>query len=352
MRRGDRVHVKQEQACRIVARSLFRELTASGYRISELLAVATEFLDLVVRDAGGARKGAAATKTRDPVGSHASSDRTSPRQEEASMHFENVVRFIRELDVDTRGVTLDSRLGADIGMDSQEIVELVLLVEKAYGIAVPGRSLSKGSTVREVVGHIERLMGARGATAPAGLDHRCEARAVIRRPRVDVYRALHRIEEWTRHLPHVVGLDVLYDDGRYQEFKMRVAGRTGVLEVRSVRDCDGVSSIDFFQPEPPPFLSCHAGGWRFTELEGGQSTEVVTFHEWRLNEPVARETFAGGPLPFEEQAREMLLEHAKIALGHWKRVLEAGRPRAGASDERAGDEGAGAPISSSTPRAA
>lgn len=42
---------KREEACRIIARSLFRELAASGYETPDFLAVATELLDLIVRDA-------------------------------------------------------------------------------------------------------------------------------------------------------------------------------------------------------------------------------------------------------------------------------------------------------------
>jgi acyl carrier protein len=305
---------KQERACRIVAKSLFRQLTTSGYQVSDLLAFATEFLDLVVRGASS----------------------NPPRPHEVIMHFENVLRFIRELDIDTPGLTLDSELGRDAGMDSQEIVELTLLLEKAYGIRIPDRTLSKRSTVRDTIGHVERLSAEQAALAPEreGQSRRCEARAVILRRRGDVYQALHRLEDWTRHLPHVLALDVLYDDGRYQEFTMRVASKTGTLQVRSVRDCDGTSRIDFFQPSPPPFLLHHSGGWRFTDLDGGKATEVVTFHEWRVNDEVARTTFLGSSLPCEEQVRELLLEHARAALGHWKRALESGPERLGASSER------------------
>lgn len=329
------MHVTAQKACRIVARSLFRELIASGYETADLLSVATELLDLILRDAEAARTGGGRVSTTDGGGGATAHERTprpplrSPR-DEVIMHFENVLRCIRELEIDTRGATMDSHLGADVGMDSQEIVELVLLIENAYDIHLPDRLLSKASTLRDTVGHIERLLAERRGPAPTlpGFDHRCEARAVILRPRVDVYRALHRLEDWTRHLPHVVGLDVLYDDGRYQEFKMRVASKTGVLEVRSIRDCDGVSSIDFFQPEPPPYLLHHAGGWRFSELGDGEHTEVLTFHEWRLRDEVARAQLDPSKGPYEEQVKAILLEHAKAALDNWKRVLEARRPLA------------------------
>lgn len=45
------MHTKREEACKIIARSLFRELAASGYETPDFLAVATELLDLIVRDA-------------------------------------------------------------------------------------------------------------------------------------------------------------------------------------------------------------------------------------------------------------------------------------------------------------
>lgn len=347
--------VKQEDACRIVAASLFRELTSSGYRMADLLAVTTELLDLVLRDAAGKRAGGSRSlseKNRTGAGGHdgqsAPPDSQPVRGDDVSKHFENVVRFIRELDIDTRGITPESRLGADIGMDSQEIVELALLIEKSYGISVPERLLCKTSTVADTTAHIDRLVRAKSAPLPEalGFDFRCEARIIIARPCAEVYRALHRLEDWTRYLPHVVGLDILYDDGRYQEFKMRVASKTGTLEVRSIRDCDGQGAIDFFQPEPPRFLKHHAGGWRFSELDHGEKTEVVTFHEWRLCHEVAKEAFTG-PVPYEEQVRELLLEHAKTALSLWKKVLEAGGSPRPKTSERPVPEASLGPNSSS-----
>ncbi|MBZ4417197.1 phosphopantetheine-binding protein [Myxococcus sp. RHSTA-1-4] len=237
------------------------------------------------------------------------------------MHYQNIVNALRELDIDTGALSLDSRLEADLGLDSQEIVELRAALDQRYRIQLPERELRKTSTLRDLIGWLEKL-------APKEDDpereYSCEARAVIQRPRGDVYEALFRLEDWPRHLPHVLGVNVLYDDGRYQEFTMRVASKTSPLEVRSVRDCDGAARIDFFQPQPPPYLRHHSGGWRFEERADG-STEVHTFHRWRLNPGVARELFPHTGVPVEEQVRDVLLEHARLALSLWKSHLESQR---------------------------
>ncbi len=156
-------------------------------------------------------------------------------------------------------------------------------------------------------------------------DFHCETSTIIERDTEAVYQALFYLEGWSKLLPHVKAVNVLYDDGRYQEFTMTVTSETdaGTLKVRSVRLCDQVNrQIGFFQPEPPPFLKHHAGGWKFFPL-GESKCEVLTFHNWNLNHEVAACTFQNAGGKYEERVSNLLLSHAKFALENWKRILEA-----------------------------
>lgn len=153
-----------------------------------------------------------------------------------------------------------------------------------------------------------------------GFEFHCEASTIIERDPKTVYQALFELENWPKLLPHVQTLNVLYDDGRYQEFTMTVTSETdtGTLKVRSVRLCDRINlQIKFFQPEPPAFLQHHAGGWKFIQL-GENRCEVLTFHSWNLNHEAAARIFQ----KYEERVSNLLLGHAKFALENWKRILE------------------------------
>jgi hypothetical protein len=165
-----------------------------------------------------------------------------------------------------------------------------------------------------------RLVAAAAPRAPE-FEGSCSTSARIDRPLDVVFEALLDAAAWPKLLPHVKGIDMLYDDREYQEFIMHVASSTGLLAVRSIRRCVLNSTIDFFQPTPPAFLRHHGGGWIFRALPGG-ATEVETFHRWNLNHEVAQKTFSG-PRPYGDQVRELLLEHACFALDCWRDLLSA-----------------------------
>jgi polyketide cyclase/dehydrase/lipid transport protein len=157
--------------------------------------------------------------------------------------------------------------------------------------------------------------------AGPSLDHSCTEVVVINRNKPDVYRALHDVREWPRHLPHVLEIDVRYDDGRYQEFFMTVSSADPRLRVRSVRNCR-TDLIEFFQPEPPVFLRHHAGSWRLRSLPDG-ACEVVATHAWTLAPREAAASFPDTPAATTAQrVRGLLAEHSRLALTTWRRVLE------------------------------
>ena len=156
-----------------------------------------------------------------------------------------------------------------------------------------------------------------------GFEFYCNADIIIGCDVKAAYEAPFRLEGWTELLPHVRAIEVLYDDGRYQEFLMTVDSDPGQIKVRSVRNCNREKlHIDFFQPEPPKFLKHHAGGWNFIKADKN-TCKVTTYHQWNLKENVAAEIFKNAEQGYQERVKEVLLEHAQFALQNRKRILES-----------------------------
>jgi hypothetical protein len=157
-----------------------------------------------------------------------------------------------------------------------------------------------------------------------GFRYRCVEEAVLAADVDAVYSALLRVEAWPTYLPHVLAIDVKYDDGQYQEFLMTVKSETdgAPLRVRSIRNCQpGV--IEFFQPEPPRFLAHHGGIWRF-RAAGRHETQVEVTHVWNLNAPVAVTVFPSDQHgSTEEKVSAMLAGHSRLTLRSWQRVFDA-----------------------------
>ncbi len=154
-------------------------------------------------------------------------------------------------------------------------------------------------------------------------DYACEETLIIHRPRKEVYLALHNMKCWPEYLPHVKNIDVIYDDGKYQEFLMEVLSEQGdLLKVRSIRKCIQESLILFFQPIPPEFLQHHTGGWKLIELDHS-NCEVITYHKWNLRDDIAKKKFPSSTgISTQQQVKNLLRNHAKLALETWKNVLE------------------------------
>lgn len=232
------------------------------------------------------------------------------------MNIAELKTILSVLDIEASELQLEARLGADLEMDSQEIVELRAEIDRRFNIKVPAKTLTKASSVQQV------LDAATNARCDEERRHRCESNLTIETSAEEAYAALHNLSQWTQHLPHVVAVEVLYDDGKFQEFNMDVASKTGLLCVRSVRRCVAATKeIEFFQPDPPNFLKQHSGGWRFLSL-GADRCRVVTYHDWVVNRPAAAELYAGTEAEQDGAIHLQLLEHAKFALKCWKTVLE------------------------------
>jgi hypothetical protein len=207
------------------------------------------------------------------------------------------------------------RLGEDIGMDSQELVSLACELQSLTGIKVEGYDFKRSMTVAEVTEVLEQKISHELAKS-FSLTEEIYIRAEPKR----LSQALWAVENWKDLLPHIEDIQVIYDDGTFQEFWMTVRGvDSSVIKVRSVRKCES-ERIRFFQPEPPSFLKEHRGEWTWKGAKHG-GTGVTTKHEWRLS----RKAYAMYPsekLTTPERVETLLRGHAKFALENWKAILE------------------------------
>ena len=73
------------------------------------------------------------------------------------MEFENVRKNIaRQLDIPEESITMESRLIEDLKADSLDVVELIMDLEKQYGIEIPDDDLPNIHTVGDIVNYINQ----------------------------------------------------------------------------------------------------------------------------------------------------------------------------------------------------
>jgi len=66
-------------------------------------------------------------------------------------------------------ITLDARLGDDLGMDSLDAVELAIATERQFTVALSDEQVAKLETVADIVALVERLTDEHaGASAAPG----------------------------------------------------------------------------------------------------------------------------------------------------------------------------------------
>ncbi|MGH8831505.1 MAG: phosphopantetheine-binding protein, partial [Polaromonas sp.] len=88
-----------------------------------------------------------------------------------------VERTLRDLQADAPvalRVTLNSSLDRDLALDSLARMELLLRIERAFGVALPEDTLARAETVRDLLSAVQRVLRAssperRGAEALPGL---------------------------------------------------------------------------------------------------------------------------------------------------------------------------------------
>lgn len=235
--------------------------------------------------------------------------------------IDQISTLIKSLGLNCSNLTKSSVIGEkDVGLDSQEIVELVCMIEKQFKIDIPHQKLSKKSTVEDVIKAIQDAQ--KQNSKVTSFQGECKASLFINSSLEKCYDAIFNMKNWPNKLPHVKKIEVLYDDGMYQEFLMHVSSDKGLIKVRSIRRCIKNESILFFQPNPPVFLKHHCGGWKFKSSNKG--CIVTTWHQWNVNPIEASAQFSPKKeKSSNDQIEQTLLSHAELALSTWKKNLEA-----------------------------
>lgn len=70
--------------------------------------------------------------------------------------FDEVQKILaKQLRIDPSRVQMDSRIQADLGADSLNILQLLMKIEDDYGIVIPDEELADFETVRDVVNYLD-----------------------------------------------------------------------------------------------------------------------------------------------------------------------------------------------------
>lgn len=67
--------------------------------------------------------------------------------------------IIQTLDVLPEELKIDERLCDSLGVDSTEMVELVIILEKKFGITIEDKQITKFSSPREIITLMEQKTG-------------------------------------------------------------------------------------------------------------------------------------------------------------------------------------------------
>lgn len=73
------------------------------------------------------------------------------------MYDKFVDLLVEELQLDRDDITMDSELSNDLGINSIELADLVMLCEDKFGIEIRDEDIRKFTTVGDVVEYLETL---------------------------------------------------------------------------------------------------------------------------------------------------------------------------------------------------
>ena len=75
------------------------------------------------------------------------------------MYEKFVELLVDELQIDRDEITMDAELSGDLGINSIELADLVMLCEDKFGIEINDDDIRKFATVGDVVNYLETLNG-------------------------------------------------------------------------------------------------------------------------------------------------------------------------------------------------
>ncbi len=73
------------------------------------------------------------------------------------MYDKFVDLLVEELQIDPAEITMDAELSGDLGINSIELADLVMICEEKFGITIEDDEIRKFTTVGDVVAYLETL---------------------------------------------------------------------------------------------------------------------------------------------------------------------------------------------------
>ena len=73
------------------------------------------------------------------------------------MYEKFVELLVEELQIDSKEITMDAELSGDLGINSIELADLVMICEEKFGIEFEDEDIRKFTTVGDVVNYLESL---------------------------------------------------------------------------------------------------------------------------------------------------------------------------------------------------
>ena len=73
------------------------------------------------------------------------------------MYEKFVEVLVEELQIDRDEITMDAELSNDLGINSIELADLVMICEEQFGITIEDDDIRKFTTVGDVVAYLENL---------------------------------------------------------------------------------------------------------------------------------------------------------------------------------------------------
>ena len=77
--------------------------------------------------------------------------------EEIRMYDKFVELLVEELQIDRDEITMEAELSNDLGINSIELADLVMICEDKFGITIEDDDIRKFTTVGDVVSYLESL---------------------------------------------------------------------------------------------------------------------------------------------------------------------------------------------------
>ncbi|WP_138500837.1 acyl carrier protein [Nostoc sp. PA-18-2419] len=75
------------------------------------------------------------------------------------MSIAEILSVLKGMDIETTDLNASSMLGENIGMDSQEIVELHCNLEEYFSVELPPNILSKSFSLGELTQFVQQFIG-------------------------------------------------------------------------------------------------------------------------------------------------------------------------------------------------